>query len=90
MAIRTWRRKRATIVMKQFLVENKDCSPMNLMITKFLTKVRRVQRFAKSWYTCHQDRMRILGEIWDEVEDKFAKRLEARMREARRMKVRSM
>ena len=86
MAIRTWRRKRATIVMKQFLRENKDRSPMNLMITKFLTKVRRVQRFVKSWYMCHLQRMRMLGEIWDEVENKFAKRLEARMREARRMK----
>ena len=86
MAIRTWRRKRATVVLKQFLRDNKDRSPMNLMITKFLTKVRRVQRFAKSWYVCHHQRMMMLGDIWDEVEDKFAKRLEARMRDARKMK----
>ncbi|GMI18411.1 hypothetical protein TrLO_g15680 [Triparma laevis f. longispina] len=86
MAIRTWRRKRGTAVIKNFLEDNKDRSPMNLMITKFMTKVRRVQRFAKSFLICHNLRIKMLGEIWDEVEDKFAKRLEGRMKDARRMK----
>ena len=70
MAIRTWRRKRGTAVIKNFLEDNKDRSPMNLMITKFMTKVRRVQRFAKSFLICHNLRIKMLGEIWDEVEDK--------------------
>ncbi|GMI05374.1 hypothetical protein TrVE_jg13638 [Triparma verrucosa] len=86
MAIRTWRRKRGSAVIKKFLDDNKDRSPMNLMITKFMTKVRRVQRFTKSFLICHNLRIQLLGEIWDEVEDKFAKRLEMRMKDARKMK----
>ena len=86
MAIRTWRRKRGSAVIKKFLDDNKDRSPMNLMITKFMTKVRRVQRFTKSFLICHNLRIQLLGEIWDEVEDKFAKRLEIRMKDARKMK----
>ena len=86
MAIRTWRKKKSANIVKQFLLENKDRNPMNLMVTKFLTKVRKVQRFIKNFLHCHMQRLQMLGEMWDEVEDKFAKRLENRMKDARMMK----
>ena len=59
---------------------------MSIMVSKFTTKVRRAQRFVRSFLRCHIQRMDILGEMWDEAEKKYAKKLEGKMKEARKMR----
>jgi hypothetical protein len=86
MAIRRWRRKKATRIMVQFLIENKDRNQMTVFVSRFLAKIRRVQRFVKSFLACHYQRIEMLKVIWDDVELKYAKKLEGRMKEARKMK----
>jgi len=54
MGVRTWRKKKSVDQIKKFLLDNKDRNPMNLMVNKFITKVKKVQRFARHF----------LGEIW--------------------------
>ena len=55
-AIRTWRKKKSTGVIKTFLLEHKDQNPMNLMVNKFITKVKKVQRFVRHFLSCQKQR----------------------------------
>jgi len=86
LAVRTWRRKKATKVMKKFLEENMNRNQMSVMVSRFLIKVKHVQRFIRNFLACHFQRIGMMGALWDEVESKFAKKLEIRMKEARKMR----
>lgn len=80
----SWQKSVGTI--KKFLLDHKDQNPMNLMVNKFLTKVKKVQRFVRHFLSCQKQRLDMLGAIWDEIEEKFSKKLAHRMRDARQMK----
>jgi len=86
MAIRCWRRRKSVDKIKVFLVEQSQISTMSIMVSKFLKKVRRLQKFAKQFVACHRARMKILVDVWNDVESQFEKRLSERMKEARRMR----
>ena len=84
MAIRCWRRRKSVDKLKVFLIEQKQQSTMSIMVSKFLKKVRRLQKFVKEFIQCHRARMSILVDVWNDVESKFEKRLSIRMKDARR------
>ena len=86
MAVRNWRKKKAMKVMRVFLRESQNVNEMSIMVSRFLIKVRRVQRFFRSFLRSHHTRMAMIEEVWDDVESKYSMKLGVRMKEARKMR----
>jgi len=77
--IKAWRRYRVTNVIRQFLFDAKALGASVRVVGKFSAKVRKVQKFARSFLRCSLGRHAFLRSVLDEVAAQYMADLSAKM-----------